>query len=206
MSSAVPVLLPYVKFDRFDPDVEYFDPLVYLRADKEMYPCVKRFDSATPFDKRCSVAATNMIVRVLNRDVVSHCWELKGMAAIGSQIYYPECSPALEKELDGVHLGASYRFIPPFSFYRDTQENAPQIELIHRTANVLHAFYPDEVDSLQVFLKPQEDKIFGVRPGSVADAVAKRIRGDLKRWGLNWEKTLPAIRPPSEKSAPKQHR
>ena len=201
-----PSLLSHVTFpDGFDPDFQYFAPDIYRRADSAVYPCVKRFDSENPFDRRCSIVATNVIVRVLNRDVVPSSLRLKGVAEQidyynGTIIPYPTISGEFEK----IQAMKSPAILPSLSFYRTTRDNAPQLELIHITVNVFRTFYTEEVNNFKRILSElkkseehQEKKIFGVCPGSIVDAVAERTRGNLKRMGLDWEKTLPLPDPAS---------
>ena len=191
--------LPFVKFVEFDPKLQYFEPPIYLRADSSVFPCVKRFDSADEFDRRCSMVATNIIVRILNRDVVPDAWKLQGfMDEIDSSRRELDTAAyeAMKPMLDEVYLRNAHELIPSFVFFRETQKNVPLIELIHRTVNVFRTFYPMEATSIQRaldFLKKPQDEIFGVRPGTIVAAVAERTRGDLQRLRFDWEKTMPAV-------------
>ena len=200
--STVPSL-SHVTFERFSPGVKYFEDQIYRRADEGRYHCVKRFDSTTPLDHQCSFVATNTIIRVLTRDVVPPCWKLKGMVdthGTGGReafsLMWKGHDRFIEETMDAVYLGKDHLTIPSWSFYRETQKNAAQLELIHRTVNIFGTFFTKEVAALQAIIgeKRQEKEIFGVRPGSIVDAVAKRAHCEIKAWGWpNWEDSMPLV-------------
>jgi hypothetical protein len=184
-----PTFLSFVEFkEGFDPGIQYFDPFVYHIADKGTCPCVKRFDSATPLDRQCSLVATNMIVMVLNKYIVRNCWLLK---KYGSTPHFP-----VQIMLDKIHyLDPDHDEKFFWLFYRETQKNAPQFELMRRVVNIMRSFYVMETDGIRKALdersvKDQDEKIFGIEPGSIVDVVATRVRGNLQRIGLDWEKTV----------------
>ena len=194
--------LSRVTFERFNPGVKCFEDQIYRSADEGRYHCVKRFDSTTPFDHQCSFVATNAIVRVLTRDIVPPCWKLKGMVDTHGtggrealQLMFGH-DRFLEETMDAVFLETKHFFIP-WSFYRKTQKNAAQIELIHRTVNIFGTFFTDEVAALRAIITRedrQEKEIFGVQPGSIVDAVAKRAHSEMKSWGWHdWEESMPLV-------------
>jgi hypothetical protein len=183
MSSVTSLSLPV----HFDPNTMYFDQSMYEKADSAFRTCKYRVDSSSEVERKCSIAATNMIIYLINEFICKPLGKIEGYANGAS-----ECDKGSCEKIKQI----AQHFFSKSSTYLDrVDKDEMRIENWKRAQNILRSFYRTEIRFLGKFIEKRKilrtrdhlesltDSVylFTMFPGSLADAIGCEVRLRLRK-------------------------
>lgn len=164
----------------------YFDEGIYKKADSAFRDCKHKVGSRVEVERKSSIAATNMIIYLVNEFICKPLREIESYAN-GA----PECDEASSKK---IKLIAQYFFSKSSVDLVRSDKDEMRIENWKRAQNILRTFYRVEMRYLGKFIEktkilmtrdhgaPPVDSAFLFKriPGSLADAIGCEARLRLR--------------------------